>query len=63
MVIHLVLQLIIGPEHTLVHMYVGITLDISYSRTKKTLSHFSCIKQAGIIMCLTVGVTPLASTT
>ena len=33
-VINLVLQLIVGPEHILVHISSGITLDFSYLESK-----------------------------
>ena len=62
-VIHLVLRLIIGPEHGLVHISSGMTLDFSYFGRKRLLSNFSCRKQTGISMCLTLGVTILSSTT
>ena len=61
-VIHLVLQLIIGPEHGLVHISSGITLELSYFGTKRPLSNYSSIKQTGIPMCLTLVVTLLDST-
>ena len=37
LVIHLALQMIIGPEHGLVHISSGVTLDFSYLETKKTI--------------------------
>ena len=36
-VIHLLLQLIIGPEHDLVHISSGMTLELSYLGTKRPL--------------------------
>ena len=61
--IYLLLQLIIGPKHGLVHISSGITLDFSYFGIKRPLSNFSCRKQTGILTCLTIGVNILASTT
>ena len=55
--------MIIGPEHGLVHISAGMTLDFSYFGRKRLLSNFSCRKQTGISMCLTLGVTILDSTT
>ena len=62
-VIHLLLWLIIGPEHGLVHIYADMTLDLSYFGIKIPLSNCSCRKWIGISMCLTLGVTLLYSTT
>ena len=62
-VIHLVLLLIIGPEHGFVHISAGMTLDFSYFGRKRPLSNCYCRKQTGISICLTLGVTILASTT
>ena len=62
-VIHLVLRLIIEPEHGILHIYACITLDLSYFGIKRRLSKISCRNQTGIKMCLTLGVTVLASTT
>ena len=61
-VIHLVLQVIIGPEHGLVDISTRMTLDFSYFGRKRPLSNFSCRNQTGITLCLTLGVTILAST-
>ena len=61
--IHLVLRLITGPEHGLVHISSGMTLGFSYFGIKIPLSNLSSRKQTGISMCLTLGVTILASTT
>ena len=54
-VIHLVLRLIIVPEHGLVQMSSGMTLDLSYFGTKIPLSNCYCIKKTVISMCLTLG--------
>ena len=61
-VIHLVLQLIIGPAHGLVKISSGMTLDNSYFGTKIPLPNCSYRKQTGMSMFLTLGVTLLAST-
>ena len=61
-VIHLLLRMIIGPEHVLVHISAGMTLEFSYLGRKRPLSNFSGRKQTGISICLTLGVTLLAST-
>ena len=55
--------MIIGHENDLVHVYAGMTLDFSYFGRKIPLSNFSCRKQTVTPMCLTLGVTILASTT
>ena len=62
-VIHLVIRMIIGTEHSLVHISAGMTLEFSYFGRKRPLSNCSCRKQTGISMCLTLGVTLLAPTT
>ena len=62
-VIHLVIRLIIGPGHGLMHTSSGMTLELSYFGIKRPLSNFYCRKQTGISMCLTMGVALLASTT
>ena len=62
-VIHLVLQLIIGPEHGLVHISSRMTLDLSYFGTKTPLSDCPFRKQTRMSMCLTLVLTLLASTT
>ena len=46
----------------LVHISDGTTLDFWYFGAKIPLSNYSCRKQTGISMCLTLGVTILAST-
>ena len=53
----------IGPEHGFVHISAGMTLDFSYFERKRPLSNFSCRKQTGISIFLTLGVTLLASPT
>ena len=56
-VIHLVLQLIIGTDHGLVHMSTGMNLYKSYLVIKRPLSNCSVRKKTGMSMCLTLGVT------
>ena len=56
-VIHLVLRLIIGPEHGLVHISTGRTLEFSYVGRKSPFKNCSIIKQTVISMCSTIGVT------
>ena len=62
-VIPLLPLMIIGLEHGLVHIFSGMTLESSYYGIKRPLSNFSGRKYTGISMCLTIGVTILASTT
>ena len=62
-VIHLVLRLIIGLDHGLVHISDGMILDFSYFIIKRLLSNISSRKQTGISIYLALGVTLLASTT
>ena len=62
-VIHLVLRLIIGPKHGLGHISSGMTLDFPYIGIKRPLSNCPCRNQTGISICLTIGVTILASIT
>ena len=62
-VIHIVPGMIIGPEHSLVHISDGMTLDFSYVGIKIPLLNCSGIKQTGISRCLTIGITILTSTT
>ena len=50
------------PEHVLVHISADMILEFSYFGTKIILSYFSCRKQTGLSICLTLGVTTLAST-
>ena len=52
-VIHLLFQLIIGPEHNFVHIFSDITLDFSYCE-KIFLSKFSSRKHTGMLICLTL---------
>ena len=61
-VIDLLLLLIIGPVHGLVHISAGTTLNFSYLGRKRPLSNFSRRKQTGISMCLTLVVIILALT-
>ena len=62
-VINLLLCLIIGPEHGLVHISAGMTLEFSYFGTKIPLSNYSCRNHILMSMCLTLRVTILDSTT
>ena len=55
--------MIIGPEHGFVHISSGMTLYFSYFGTKILFSNWYCRKNTGVPMCLTLGVTLLASTT
>ena len=55
--------MIIGPEHGLVRMSAGMTLDFSYFGIKRPLSNCYSRKKTVISMCLTLGVTILSSTT
>ena len=61
--IYLVLQLIIGPEHGLVHIYTGMKIDFSCFGIKIPLLYCSFRNQTGMSICLTLGVTVLASKT
>ena len=53
----------IGPENGLVQISSGRTLDFSYFGINISLLNFSCRNQTGVSICLTLGVTILASTT
>ena len=55
--------MIFGPEHSLVHISAGMTLDFSYFVTQIPLSNVFCRKYIGMSLCLTLGVTLLDSTT
>ena len=56
---HLVIHMIIGPEHDLLHISPGTKLDLLYFGTQIPLSKFSSIKQIVMSMGLTIGVTLL----
>ena len=55
--------MIIGPEHGLVHISSVMTIDFSFFVIKRPLPIFSSRNQTGMSLCLTLGVTILASTT
>ena len=51
-----------GPEHGLVDISAGMTLEFTHFGIKRPLSNLSSRKQTGISMYLYIGVNLLAST-